>query len=298
MLTEYFMLNRKDPEARSLMYADIPTAYTFHVRPKHWSKRKQGNVIGRIIFIPPGTTDVYFLRMLLTKVPGPTSFEDLMTVNGKLCKDYKEACMLRGFLIDDGEPEATMIKVRQWGMPALLRSLFVMILVHSEVADPGKLFETNWKLFADDFSYQAGRGLNLQHFQAPDEYLKNQVIKHIETLLHSHFRSLADFGLPQPTDYAHSLVSNRLICEQLNYDVCMQKRLADEIFSALNRGQQDAYHSIMTSVEQGLEKFFFLYGHGGTGKTYLYNTIIAKLAKPTTDCLGRCILRHCSHFTT
>ncbi|CAI0396898.1 unnamed protein product [Linum tenue] len=33
----------------------------------------------------------------------------------------------------------------------------------------------------------------------------------------------------------------------------------------------------MNSVDEGAGKFFFLYGHGGTGKTYLYNTIIAKL---------------------
>ncbi|CAL1406483.1 unnamed protein product [Linum trigynum] len=33
----------------------------------------------------------------------------------------------------------------------------------------------------------------------------------------------------------------------------------------------------MASVEEGSGKFFFLYGHGGTGKTYLYNTVIAKL---------------------
>ncbi|CAI0396896.1 unnamed protein product [Linum tenue] len=113
MLTEFFTLNRIDPAARSLTYADIPASYTFHLRPKHWSRRKKGYVIGRIVFIPPGTTDVYFLRMLLTKVAGPTSFEDLMTVDGRLCKDYKEACMLRGYLIDDGEPEATMVEVGQ-----------------------------------------------------------------------------------------------------------------------------------------------------------------------------------------
>ncbi|CAI0552758.1 unnamed protein product [Linum tenue] len=33
----------------------------------------------------------------------------------------------------------------------------------------------------------------------------------------------------------------------------------------------------MASVHEGAGKFFFLYGHGGTGKTYLYNTIVAKL---------------------
>ncbi|CAI0437600.1 unnamed protein product, partial [Linum tenue] len=130
MLTEYFTLNRMDPQARSLTYAEIPTAYTFHLRPKHWARRKQGYVIGRIVFIPPGTTDVYFLRMLLTKVSGATSFEDLMIVDGEVCKDYQDACLKRGFLTDDN----------------------------------------------------------------------------------------------QPADHIDSVVGNRLICEQLNYDVCMQER--------------------------------------------------------------------------
>ncbi|CAI0455114.1 unnamed protein product [Linum tenue] len=33
----------------------------------------------------------------------------------------------------------------------------------------------------------------------------------------------------------------------------------------------------MESVNSGVGRFYFLYGHGGTGKTYLYNTIVAKL---------------------
>ncbi|CAI0431601.1 unnamed protein product [Linum tenue] len=277
MLTEYFTLNRMDPQARSFTYADIPTAYTFHLRPKHWARRKQGYAIGRIVFIPPGTTDVYFLRMLLTKVSGATSFKDLMTVDGELCKDYNEACLKRGFLIDDGEPQATIGEVGEWGMPALLRSLFVMILVHSEVADPRKLFEANWQLFAYDFSYRTRRGMELQNFQPPPQYLRDEVIRHIDSLLHSHGRTLDDYNLPHPLHTADIVVGNRLICEQLNYDVCLQQRTADEIYATLNREQSEAYKCIMGSVEHGLGRFFFLYGHGGTGKTYLYNTIIAKL---------------------
>ncbi|CAI0492448.1 unnamed protein product [Linum tenue] len=277
MLTEYFTLNRVDPEARSIPYADIPSHYTFHLRPKHWARRKQGNVIGRIVFIPPGTTDVYFLRLLLTKISGATSFEDLMTVDGYLCKDYEDACLRRGFLSDDDESQAAIGEVGQWGMPTLLRSLFVLLLLHSEVADPRKLFEDNWKLLADDLCYQTRRALNLQYFQPPPEFLRSEVLKHIETLLHAHSKELANYNLPLPVRDSGELLGNRLVCEHLNYDLCMQQRTADGIFATLNSEQIEAYHNVMESVNSGVGRFYFLYGHGGTGKTYLYNTIVAKL---------------------
>ncbi|CAI0455118.1 unnamed protein product [Linum tenue] len=277
MLTEYFTLNRVDPEARSIPYADIPSHYTFHLRPKHWARRKQGNVIGRIVFIPPGTTDVYFLRLLLTKISGATSFEDLMTVDGYLCKDYEDACLRRGFLSDDDESQAAIGEVGQWGMPTLLRSLFVLLLLHSEVADPRKLFEDNWKLLADDLCYQTRRALDLQYFQPPPEFLRSEVLKHIETLLHAHSKELANYNLPLPVRDSGELLGNRLVCEHLNYDLCMQQRTADGIFATLNSEQIEAYHNVMESVNSGVGRFYFLYGHGGTGKTYLYNTIVAKL---------------------
>ena len=45
----------------------------------------------------------------------------------------------------------------------------------------------------------------------------------------------------------------------------------------LNANQRAAYDQIIASVEEGSGKTFFLSGHGGTGKTFLYNTICAKL---------------------
>ncbi|CAL1358645.1 unnamed protein product [Linum trigynum] len=298
LLTEYFTLNRVDPHARSLTYADIPTAFTFHLRPKHWARRKLGNVIGRIVFVPPGSTDVYFLRMLLTKVPGATSFEDLMTLNGDLCKDYKEACSKGGLLIDDTEPQATIGEVGHWGMPTLLRSLFVMILVHSEVADPRALFEDNWKLFAEDFSYQTRRGLDLQHFQPPAEYLKNEVLKHIEALLHNHSKTLADYNLPQPNEDAGASIPNRLVCEQLNYDVCIEQCRATEIFATLNHAQSEAYRKVMDSVAHGVGKFFFPLRTWWFRKDLSIQYNHCQTSQPTEDSFGRCFIRHCNDSTS
>ncbi|CAI0460144.1 unnamed protein product [Linum tenue] len=47
--------------------------------------------------------------------------------------------------------------------------------------------------------------------------------------------------------------------------------------SKLNTKQLEAFTLIILSINSNLGSSFFLYGHGGTGKTFLYNAIIAKL---------------------
>ncbi|CAI0446648.1 unnamed protein product [Linum tenue] len=49
------------------------------------------------------------------------------------------------------------------------------------------------------------------------------------------------------------------------------------MIQSLNAKQFEAFSTIILSVNNNLGKSFFLYGHGGTGKTFLYNAIIAKL---------------------
>lgn len=50
---------------------------------------------------------------------------------------------------------------------------------------------------------------------------------------------------------------------------------ANSLHSALNVDQLCCYNHIITSVNEGLGQFFFVYGHGGTGKTFLWQAIIA-----------------------
>ncbi|CAL1355837.1 unnamed protein product [Linum trigynum] len=91
-LTEWFALNRRDPQARVLTYAQIPNNYTWLPDCKEWNPRKKGFVIGRVAYVPPGSGDVFFLRMILTKVRGALSYAHLRTVNGELCPDFEKAC--------------------------------------------------------------------------------------------------------------------------------------------------------------------------------------------------------------
>lgn len=47
--------------------------------------------------------------------------------------------------------------------------------------------------------------------------------------------------------------------------------------SGLNNEQRTIYNSIMEAVFSKSGGMFFVYGHGGTGKTYLYRTILAAI---------------------
>ena len=46
-------------------------------------------------------TNVFYLRLLLVNVPGPTSFRFLRNVEGELCATYREACQRLHLLEDD-----------------------------------------------------------------------------------------------------------------------------------------------------------------------------------------------------
>lgn len=45
----------------------------------------------------------YYLRLLLTVVRGPSSYENLRTINGVLQPIFQAACIARGLLEDDKE---------------------------------------------------------------------------------------------------------------------------------------------------------------------------------------------------
>jgi hypothetical protein len=48
------------------------------------------------------------LRLLLVNVRGPTSFQQLRTVDGVLCGTYREACQHLGLLENDTHWEHTL----------------------------------------------------------------------------------------------------------------------------------------------------------------------------------------------
>ena len=84
-------------------------------------------------------------------------------------------------------------------------------------------------------------------------------------------------GMPHPYSSLHRTLGNCLINEELDYDIVALRREQKKSYAQLNSGQFQAYDAIITSVWNKEGRLIFIHGHGGTGKTFLWNTIISHL---------------------
>ena len=87
----------------------------------------------------PVAGERFYLRLLLTAVRGPTSFEHLRTVAGTLYPTFQAACVALGLLNDDREWIDYLTEASVFAGGPQLRTLFVTALVHGPVADPAAL---------------------------------------------------------------------------------------------------------------------------------------------------------------
>jgi hypothetical protein len=83
----------------------------------------------------------FYLRLLLLHVKGPSSFENLKTVNGVQCNTFKEAEMQIGLLDTDEEWDWTLEESANFQMPKQMRQTFAYILIFSSPSRPLELWE-------------------------------------------------------------------------------------------------------------------------------------------------------------
>ena len=79
--------------------------------------------------------------------------------------------------------------------------------------------------------------------------------------------------MPLPEQDWDQQFGNHLILEQRDYDLAEQAFLADQCVPTLNADQHTSYNAILNAVETQSGQCFFLNGPGGTGETYVYNTL-------------------------
>ena len=62
--------NREGDKATSLKYSEFPQHFTYDRRERKWKTRSQNFSIGRLTHSSPSQGELYFLRVMLTKVMG------------------------------------------------------------------------------------------------------------------------------------------------------------------------------------------------------------------------------------
>ncbi|XP_068309880.1 uncharacterized protein [Pyrus communis] len=277
MLTQWFQTNVQDPDARMLAYVEFPTKYVWKNDEKQWTRRKRGRSLGRVAYIHPAAGELYYLRLLLNYQKGSFSFNDLRTVKGILEPTFQAACTSLGLLGDDKEWNSAMLEAVVTASSFQLRQLFVTLVLFCNVANPSTLFETHWKTMCDDISKNMMNAFGLQDVSKYQDQLRNSLLYELEKLFAASNSSLSKHHLPQPNKLMMDRITNRSLREELDYNVDSLKHEHSNLFRLLNKEQKYVYDSVIQTIHNNRSGLFFVHGHGGTGKTFLWTTIMARI---------------------
>ncbi|KAL3024818.1 hypothetical protein AAZX31_04G146800 [Glycine max] len=271
--------NKCFSEGRNLTYSQFVSKFMYNQKARSWNLRKKGNTIDRLIWVQPTTGELFYLRMMLTTCKGPTSFEDIRTVENVLYPTYREACFAMGFLQDDREFVEAIKEAKDWGTANYLRKLFVLMLLTGVITKPEELWNQTRNWLAEDIAYHYKKTTLNTELDIDDEQLKNLTLLEIEKLLRANQKSLKDYPtMPYPEGANPAwCLENSLILSELNYNNDEARSEFENLFSSMTDEQKQIYHKIMQVVNNNEGGMFFLYGYGGTGKTYIWRTLASSL---------------------
>ncbi|XP_035845105.1 uncharacterized protein LOC110932942 [Helianthus annuus] len=272
---KWMEMNINNEEARKLTYVEFPTKFCWKLKDRNWAERKRKLLqIGRIHSVSPALGEPYFLRILLNKVKGPRSFEEIRTVDGQLFPTFRDACYAMGLLDDDMEYIEAIKEASFTGDGRYIRALFVTLLLSNTLSRPEFVFEQTWKYLGDDILYKTRKETKNKDLVMSDDRLKNKTLVEIEKYLIRNGSSLTRWPtIPYPDYDSFAVGNNRLVDEELSFSVPQVQSELDSLKSSLTDEQLYVYNQIMTAVEGEKGGVFFVYGYGGTGKTFLWKTL-------------------------
>ncbi|XP_074297161.1 uncharacterized protein LOC141627852 [Silene latifolia] len=153
-LSEFFRTSSKQ-DCPKFLYGEFTEHFRWDTGTKTWEKRKKKVVvIGRLVFVAPAEGERYFLRLLLLHIRGPTSFEELQTVNGYRCATFQEVVISHRLLEHEDAAELCMVEACTVQMPLALWRLFSTLLIFAQPKDPTLLWNTHYNALPDDFRHK------------------------------------------------------------------------------------------------------------------------------------------------
>ena len=288
-LTGFFKLCEEDEFARTLFYSEVPRYYTWDKKERKWKRRLRGNpvdgqigikstdTLGRVYGVHPNQFECFYLRMLLHELKGPTSFQDLRTVDGVICSTYREACQLRGMLETDEHWDATMAEASISHAPSKLRTLFSIMLHYCNLSSPYNLWLNYRESLAEDILYQHQQLQPQMTVQFNEEIFNHALVLLEDRVISLGGQALKDYGLPAPDRSRQSMPVE--IIREKSYDTDELIRYVAETENKLTPEQRRAYDAITGRSRAGNGGMFFIDSPGGTGKTFLINVVLANIRK-------------------
>ena len=287
-LLGYFEAVQTHAQARGLKYQEMPSKFVWNKSGESkgtWTLRKKRQkfpTIGRMYFVGRGRGDAYFVRLLLTQRKGVSGWDDLRTVDGVLCPTFEDAARRMGLLDDDRDHLDALVDAVSWASAPQIRQLFAVILC-TGCGDPWGLFQQFKGDMVDDFVH-AARAQNpfvvpADPLAADLEPFVRRALRDLDSRVHaiegrrlSHYMTgaeLAPLDVPENQVLVHK-ERNRYRREDLQTTVSSNVPL-------LNADQRAAYDHVIGAVASHNAQPIFVQGPGGTGKTFLLNTILASV---------------------
>lgn len=254
-------------------------------KDKKFTRRKNNLYsIGRVYTVHPKDIEKFYLRLLLHKIPGPTCYEDLRTVNGRLCETFQEACQELGLLECDNHWDMALTEATETAVPRKIRDLFAIILTFGIPSGPKDLWIKHRDSMSEDYLHlireTKSQNLGPSTSSSQDELNEaldkqkaiNMALIYIEDkCIEIQDMRLCDYGLESP-DRSQTIDINMNQQPKTSIDPVLieQQKLM------LNDNQQEVFDIIMTRIQSGNGGIMFLDAPGGTGKTFLINLIISE----------------------
>ncbi|XP_072087385.1 uncharacterized protein [Arachis hypogaea] len=128
--------NKKFELGQILTYAEFPNQFVYDREAREWNPRKKGYSIGRLNYVPPGTGDIYYMKILLAVQRGCTTYESIRTVSGITYSSFQDACYSMALLCDDREFITAINEVAELASGHQLRKLFAILLISNSISNP------------------------------------------------------------------------------------------------------------------------------------------------------------------
>ncbi|KAL0830677.1 hypothetical protein ABMA28_002814 [Loxostege sticticalis] len=288
-LLAFFKLCQECDFAKSLLYDEVPSYYTYDKQRGVFNRRRRGQpvdgvpgvykdqALGRVYTVHPNNSECYYLRLLLLTVRGATSFAFLRTVDGVEHPTFHAACKARHLLDDDNNWDETLAEAVVSDSPSRLRHLFAVMLVFCGLSNPLELWEKYQRHFSEDFLHAVRNNepLNSSVHDYDERAVNNclNALQHVVITIGGN--SLSQYGLPTPPQ---SPRINREYAEETNYSETAMAFINDNLHK-LTYEQKVIYEKIIRSVEMQLGEIFFLDAPGGTGKTFLTSNLLAEVRR-------------------
>ena len=261
MLTQWFVTNQNNSDARTLTYCEFPSKWTWNPDSKSWTRRKSKTPkIGRLRFIHPTNGEAFYLRMLLMVVKGAKSYEDVRTYQNVVYPTFREACKARGLIGDDSEWFALFDEAIIWATASQLRHLFMTVVAYCNISDVCLLFEKYWQYMTDDILHRIRRALQIYSYRPPPDQLKAMLYQELDLIFGKNGLSLLSYNLPIPTDTPTATSTNKLLMEELSYDRVALQADSNHMCSLLNEEQQHIFLEVMRSINEEKHFVYFVSG--------------------------------------